>query len=338
MNKKLIRLTESDLHKIVKESVGKIINEIGDTPKGQEMLGRTAERAYQRAQRTSGADKKRYMRTYDDAYKTGGKSSNKHLGGSREHFDNGRDYEYEKWADEHNGNVAESKTMNKKLIRLTESDLHKIVKESVNKIINEIGDTEKGQDALGQVRGRADKRSKLLGGAMGNKYRKISHDAQEKAYSQGEKHGFDIYDPNGAYDKGISKGYEKALAKEPRLHKIVKESVNRILRESNRKEVFTISAFNIENEEDVSDMRYCGQTYYNIDDAIASATEFAQSLIDYGSVVMVTVYAGEYQTESGDIFGEPQDVYTISNSDRRTTAIARKKAGYVTDKVNDYAI
>jgi len=27
MNKKLIRLTESDLHKIVKESVGKIINE-----------------------------------------------------------------------------------------------------------------------------------------------------------------------------------------------------------------------------------------------------------------------------------------------------------------------
>jgi len=115
-----------------------IINEIGDTPKGQEMLGRTAERAYQRAQRTSGADKKRYMRTYNDAYKTGGKSSNKHLGGSREHFDNGRDYEYEKWADEHNGNVAESKNMNKKIIRLTESDLHKIVKESVNRVLTEL--------------------------------------------------------------------------------------------------------------------------------------------------------------------------------------------------------
>jgi hypothetical protein len=77
------------------------------------------------------------MRTYNDAYKTGGKSSNKHLGGSREHFDNGRDYEYEKWADEHNGNVAESKTMNKKLIRLTESDLHRIIKRSVNKILKE---------------------------------------------------------------------------------------------------------------------------------------------------------------------------------------------------------
>lgn len=122
------------------------------------------------------------------------------------------------------------------------------------------------------------------------------------------------------------------------LHRIVKESVKRILKESNEREVFTISAFNIDKEEEVDDMQYCGQTYYDIDDAIASATEFAQSLVDYGSVVMVTVYAGEYETESGDILGEPQEVYTISNSDRRTTAIARKKAGYVSLKVNDYAV
>ena len=39
MNKKLIKLTEGDLKQIVKESVSKIINEIGDTPKGQRGLG-----------------------------------------------------------------------------------------------------------------------------------------------------------------------------------------------------------------------------------------------------------------------------------------------------------
>ena len=63
--------------------------------------------------------------------------------------------------------------MNKKLIRLTESDLHKIVKESVHKIINEIGDTEKGQDALGQVYGRAIRRAQNLGdkGAVPRKLR-----------------------------------------------------------------------------------------------------------------------------------------------------------------------
>lgn len=42
MDKKLIKLTESDLHRIVKESVNKMLNEIGDTPKGQYTLGRLA--------------------------------------------------------------------------------------------------------------------------------------------------------------------------------------------------------------------------------------------------------------------------------------------------------
>lgn len=39
-----VRLTESDLHRIVKESVRRIINEIGDTTKGQYMLGRLSQR------------------------------------------------------------------------------------------------------------------------------------------------------------------------------------------------------------------------------------------------------------------------------------------------------
>lgn len=43
-----IKLTESDLHKIVKECARRALNEIGDTPKGQYMLGRTAERARRR--------------------------------------------------------------------------------------------------------------------------------------------------------------------------------------------------------------------------------------------------------------------------------------------------
>lgn len=38
--KQIIKLTESDLHKIIKESVKEVLNEIGDTEKGQYMLGR----------------------------------------------------------------------------------------------------------------------------------------------------------------------------------------------------------------------------------------------------------------------------------------------------------
>lgn len=41
MNKKqIVKLTESDLHRIVKESLKKVITEIGDTAKGQFMLGK----------------------------------------------------------------------------------------------------------------------------------------------------------------------------------------------------------------------------------------------------------------------------------------------------------
>ena len=44
MAKKIIRLTESDLNKIIKESTVKILNELGDTKRGQYMLGRLKNR------------------------------------------------------------------------------------------------------------------------------------------------------------------------------------------------------------------------------------------------------------------------------------------------------
>ncbi len=42
----------------------------------------------------------------------------------------------------------------KKVIKLTEEDLHNIIKESVNKVLNEIGDTARGQYMLGRLQGR----------------------------------------------------------------------------------------------------------------------------------------------------------------------------------------
>ena len=42
--KKVIRLTESDIHQMVRNSVKRIINEIGDTKRGQWMLGRVSNR------------------------------------------------------------------------------------------------------------------------------------------------------------------------------------------------------------------------------------------------------------------------------------------------------
>jgi hypothetical protein len=49
MKRNVIKLTESELRTIISESVKRIINEIGDTPAGQEAMGRLQARYKQRA-------------------------------------------------------------------------------------------------------------------------------------------------------------------------------------------------------------------------------------------------------------------------------------------------
>ena len=66
--KKLVRLTESDLHKIVNESIKKImINELGNTPNGQQMLGRDSGRAYSRGDYDYGDEVMNYAENAADS-------------------------------------------------------------------------------------------------------------------------------------------------------------------------------------------------------------------------------------------------------------------------------
>ena len=124
------------------------------------------------------------------------------------------------------------------------------------------------------------------------------------------------------------------------LHRIVKESVKRVLRESensSKKEIFTIDGFNIETEEDASDMKYCGVVYYSEDEAVKAAREYAEICANsYEEVIIVTVFGGEYETSSGDIYGEPYDIYSISSKDKETTIAARREAGYTSVEVDEY--
>lgn len=101
--------------------------------------------------------------------------------------------------------------MNKKLIRLTESDLHRIVKESVNRILNEIGDTPRGNFALNAVRGRrAAKHYRTNMGANAeaenDKVMGMAMDTAWKNYQENPKLG---YDNEAGYRYGFDKGVEK---------------------------------------------------------------------------------------------------------------------------------
>lgn len=100
----------------------------------------------------------------------------------------------------------------KKRIRLTESELHKIVKESVNRILNEVGDTEAYQKKLAGLQAR-----KVLKGDT-DSAENIYRYAKEKR--KGGKAGND-FKYNQAYCDYLGTHQEDA----------VKESVNGIIKE-----------------------------------------------------------------------------------------------------------
>ena len=67
-------MTEGDLHRIVKESVSRILNEIGDTEKYQKKLGKLVARKEDNGDDKSAKDIKRYAhekRMKDDGYDHG---------------------------------------------------------------------------------------------------------------------------------------------------------------------------------------------------------------------------------------------------------------------------
>jgi len=123
---------------------------------------------------------------------------------------------------------------------------------------------------------------------------------------------------------------------ESQLRNIIKESIKKVLlKESERHEIFTLNIFDVEDEEGIDDMQYA-RDYESEEEAIQAAREVAQKYADDDSVINVFVMAGEYMDEQGNVFGEPDAIYCVSNKDERTTMIARKNAGYSNLGVDEY--
>lgn len=107
----------------------------------------------------------------------------------------------------------------------------------------------------------------------------------------------------------------------------------------NRQDIFTISAFNITTDEDVTPMSLC-HSYYIADEAISEAIDYADDLSYEDDIIEVRVYAGEYENiDTGDVFGEPFDIFTATNTTKEKSAAARKAANYVNiDGLDYYAV
>ncbi len=169
MNKKLIRLTESDLHSIVKKSLKRVLSETEDYNIDRKYFDNDESWKAKKYQ----DERDKYL-TNPNYVGTPSFYDPTNYQEVEQFVDDEEDGSYKEWMDEigyegvtnndsiYNikGNFSdlankqrehllnrqtkpwlhnESKNMNKKLIRLTESDLHSIVKESVNRILNEYG-------------------------------------------------------------------------------------------------------------------------------------------------------------------------------------------------------
>lgn len=124
---------------------------------------------------------------------------------------------------------------------------------------------------------------------------------------------------------------------ESKLRKIIKESVKKVLKEGQqRTPIFTLNAVDLTTDEGFDDMQYTSKTYYSEEEAIKAAKEMANKYSDWDGIINISVMAGEYEMPSGDVYGEPYDIYTVSNKDEETTRSAREKSGYVRNDVDGY--
>lgn len=101
-----------------------------------------------------------------------------------------------------------------------------------------------------------------------------------------------------------------------------------------KQEVFTIDIYDKTNDNPLDDMSYSSD-YDNEEEAIDAAREAALEYRDDDSVIIVTVYGGEYKTNRG-IFGEPYDIYSVSNKDIETTKKTLESNGYSIPYADEY--
>lgn len=86
----------------------------------------------------------------------------------------------------------------KKTIRLSEADLHRVIKESVNRVLNEIGDTRRGQYMLGRLRNRqSNNGGKFFRGINYNDAGDYAYKANGNSYSKHYQEGFHDEEKNG---------------------------------------------------------------------------------------------------------------------------------------------
>ena len=128
------------------------------------------------------------------------------------------------------------------------------------------------------------------------------------------------------------------LLERKQLEKDVFKALNEAIKKR-KTPIYTISAYDIDYDAVYEEVKYDGQIYYSEEEAVEAAREWCSELTsDDEPLICITVYGGEYKTPDGNFYGEPFDIWTISNKSKEETVIGRRNAGYVSEEVDEYAL
>lgn len=93
-------------------------------------------------------------------------------------------------------------------------------------------------------------------------------------------------------------------------------SVKMAKKEADDKEVFSVDVYN-ETKEHGVDTAETTKIYYDLDEAIKVADELRDNYDDDDDEYVISVFAGEYEKPGGDIYGEPAEVYSVTNKENK---------------------
>ena len=114
------------------------------------------------------------------------------------------------------------------------------------------------------------------------------------------------------------------------VEKGISEAIQR-----SRRAIFTVNAERILDEEEYWSGEYSVE-YTSEKAAIEAARSFASEISDEDEVIVVWVYAGEYKTPSGDVYGDPYAIYSISNKGKEETVAAMSEMGFSNPECDEY--
>lgn len=141
-----------------------------------------------------------------------------------------------------------------------------------------------------------------------------------------ENYSFNVGDKPMCHDCAHAK-MESIFDESPELKNRGRKtaSVKVAKKEETDKDIFTIDLFN-ETKADGIDTKETTKVYYDADEAIKVAEGLIKDYAGEEDEYTVSVYAGEYEKPSGDIYGEVTSIWEKSNKGEKKTASVKVAA------------